>query len=93
MRTTEHVEYLLRQGKKPEELVELGLPKSVVTSVRRRLRDEKAALQTTAPAVVAQQENSQAQRPESPRQVELVPHKVRSGEGVLQKGGETAVSP
>ena len=44
MKVTEHVELLLRQGRKPKELVELGFPKQVVTRVRRRLK-EKAALQ------------------------------------------------
>ena len=43
MKVTQHVEHLLRQGKKPEELVELGFPKQVVTMVRRQLREEKAA--------------------------------------------------
>lgn len=39
MKVTEHVEHLLRQGKKPNELVELGFPRQVVTRVRRRLRE------------------------------------------------------
>jgi len=41
MKTTEHIEYLLRQGKKPKELQELGFPKRVITRVSRRLRQEK----------------------------------------------------
>lgn len=41
MKVTEHVEYLLRQGRNPRELVELGFPKSVITRVRRRLKQEK----------------------------------------------------
>lgn len=41
MRVTEHVEHLLRQGKKPKELLALGFPKQVITRVRRRLREEK----------------------------------------------------
>jgi len=41
MKITEHVEHLLRQGRKPKELIELGFPKSVVTRVRRQLREEK----------------------------------------------------
>ena len=41
MRVTEHVAHLLRQGRKPKELIELGFPKRVVTRVRRQLRDEK----------------------------------------------------
>jgi ribosomal protein S27AE len=35
------VEYLLRQGREPKELVELGFPKSVITRVRRQLKQEK----------------------------------------------------
>ena len=49
MKVTEHVEHLLRQGRKPKELIELGFPKSVVTRVRRQLREEKAAPQTKVP--------------------------------------------
>ena len=37
MKVTEHVERLLRQGRKPKELIELGFPKSVVTRVRRQM--------------------------------------------------------
>lgn len=43
MKTTAHVERLLRQGKKPKELLALGFPKRVVTMVRRRLREEKSS--------------------------------------------------
>lgn len=43
MKTIEHIEFLLRQGRKPKELVELGFPKHLVTRVRRRLKEEKAA--------------------------------------------------
>ncbi len=45
MKTTEHVEHLLRQDRKPKELIELGFPKSVVTRVRRQLRKETEASQ------------------------------------------------
>lgn len=43
MKVTEHVEHLLRQGRRPKELLELGFPKQIVTKVRRRLREEKKA--------------------------------------------------
>ena len=46
MKVTEHVERLLRQGKKPKELVELGFPKRVVTRVHRQLRKEKTTVQS-----------------------------------------------
>lgn len=45
MKSAEHVEYLLRQGRKPRELVELGFPKRVITRVRRQLKQEKIASQ------------------------------------------------
>ena len=45
MKLAEHVEYLLRQGKKPKELVELGFSKRIITRVRRQLREEKRASQ------------------------------------------------
>ena len=46
MKVTKHVEHLLRQGRKPKELIELGFPKSVVTKVHRQLREEKAVPQS-----------------------------------------------
>jgi len=45
MKQTEHIEKLLRQGRNPKELVELGFAKSVVTRVRRRLAEEKTGVQ------------------------------------------------
>ena len=56
MKVTEHVEHLLKQGRKPKELVESGFPKSVVTRVRRQLGKEKAAPQTKVPGGTAQAE-------------------------------------
>jgi hypothetical protein len=41
MKVTEHVEQLLRQGRKRKELIEFGFPKRVVTRVYRKLKDEK----------------------------------------------------
>ncbi|MBL7166808.1 MAG: hypothetical protein ISS55_10035 [Dehalococcoidales bacterium] len=52
MKTTEHVECLLRQGRKPKELVELGFPKQVVTRVRRQLREEREPRKVTAKKVI-----------------------------------------
>jgi len=49
MKVTRHVEYLLRQGRKPKELVEFGFPKLVVTRVHKKLRKEKAALKGKVP--------------------------------------------
>ena len=41
MKVTEHVESLLRQRRKPKELIQLGFPASVVTRVRRKLKKEE----------------------------------------------------
>lgn len=49
MKVIKHVEQLLRHGKKPKELVELGFPKSVATRVRRQLRGEKAITRARIP--------------------------------------------
>ena len=49
MKVTNHVEKLLRQGRKPKELIELGFLKSVVTRVYRQLREEKATSQKKKP--------------------------------------------
>jgi len=55
MKMSKHVEKLLREGRNPKELVELGFPKSVITRVRRQLKKEKACQAsevTTGEAVV-----------------------------------------
>jgi len=57
MKVTEHVEHLLRQGRRVKEVVELGFPKSVDTKVRRQLRKEKATRQTKVPEGTAQAES------------------------------------
>ena len=54
MKVGEHVERLIRQGKKTKELIELGFSKKVITRVRRQLRKEKALLQAKSSAETAQ---------------------------------------
>jgi len=46
MKVTEHIEQLLKQGRKPKELIELGFPKRVVTRVRRQLREKETVPQS-----------------------------------------------
>ena len=53
MRVTEHVELLLRQGRKTKELLDLGFPKAVITRVRRRLRNEGLSPRTRTSKVQA----------------------------------------
>ena len=43
MKVTEHIEYRLRQGRKPKELLALGFPKQTVTRVRRQIEQGKTA--------------------------------------------------
>jgi hypothetical protein len=85
MKVTEHVEHLLRQGWKPTELVELGFPKSVVTRVRRQLRDEKAAqgagTGTAAPRGVGSAQPSAV----SPKTMTAVDQRLASLEGEIDK--------
>ena len=78
MKTTKHVERLLRQGRKPRELLALGFPKSVVTRVRRRLREEKAALEGKVPKQLAPAGTKLATSPESPETIATIWQKVQS---------------
>jgi DNA-directed RNA polymerase subunit RPC12/RpoP len=48
MKATEHIENLLRQGRKPKELIELGFLKTTVTRVYRKLRKEGSIKMTEA---------------------------------------------
>lgn len=87
MKATKHVEHLLRQGRKPKELVELGFSKSVVTKVRKQLSKEKAGLQTKMPKGVVEAEN----RPEplaSATEMARTQSRPVSAEGEPQKVGK-----
>jgi hypothetical protein len=85
MKVTEHVEQLLRQGRKSRELVELGFPKLVVTRVRRQLRKEKTAVQTKVPEVAPQAETQLQTPPELPETIATIWQKVQSMASDLQK--------
>ena len=92
MKVTEHVEHLLRQGRKPKELIEFGFPKSVVTKVRRQLREKKAAADTKAPGVMAQAETHVQSLPESPEKMAALWQKLQSMARDLQKVDSLAES-
>jgi len=85
MKVTEHVEHLLRQGRKPKELIELGFPKSVVTRVRRQLREEKAVPQIKVPEGTDQAETHVQTPVESPGKMAVIQRKLQSVESDLQK--------
>ena len=85
MKVTKHVEKLLRQGQKPKELIELGFSKSVVTRVRRQLREEKATLQKKEPERASQGEIQLQTTPESPETLATIWQKVQSIADDLQR--------
>jgi len=85
VKVTEHVEHLLRQGRKPKELVELGFPKSVVTKVRRQLREGKATPRTKVPEGTAQPESHLQTLAVSPDQMAIIQRKVQSMADDLQR--------
>ena len=85
MKMMEHVEHLLRQGRKPKELVELGFPKQIVTRVRRRLRQEKVVLEGKVQKGMAQPESGLQSLAESPEQMAVIQQKLRAMETGLQK--------
>ncbi len=92
MKVTEHVEHLLRQGRKPKELIELGFPKSVVTRVRRQLREKKATPQTEVLEAATQAQTHVQSLLESPEKVAAVWQKLQSMANDLQRI-ETLVKP
>jgi len=85
MKVSKHVEQLLRQGRKPKELVQLGFPKSVVTRVRRQLREEKAASQKKETTGTPQTESQIQTAPESPDKNATIWQKVQSMANDLQR--------
>jgi len=85
MKTTKHVEQLLRQGHKPKELIELGFPKQVVTRARRQLRKEKAAPLTKVPKGTAQAERHHQTSVELPEKMAVMEQKLQSVESDLRK--------
>jgi len=85
MKVTEHVEQLLRQGRKPKELVELGFPKSVVTRVRRQMRQEKAPVRQKVPKGKADAKTRSQASAASPVEMAPIQQRLASLESALQK--------
>lgn len=85
MKVTEHVEYLLRQGRKPAELVELGFPKPVVSRVRRQLRNEKTALQPKTTKGMPKANSRPQPSATSPVEVTPIEQKLASLESQTQE--------
>jgi hypothetical protein len=85
MKVREHVENLLRKGRKPRERVELGFPKSVVTRVRGQLTEAKATPRAEMPQRVAQAERYLQTLAQLPEQVAAMQQKLWTLEGEPQK--------
>lgn len=85
MKATEHVKYLLKQGRSPKELVELGFPKSVVTRARRRLKEEKTALQPKTPKGRAEAKSRSQPSVTSPTEIEPIQQKLAYLESEIQR--------
>ena len=85
MKTTKHVEQLLRQGRNPKELVKLGFPKSVVTRVRRQLKDEKAGQGPKVAKGRAEVESHPEPSAVSPDQMAVIQQKLQSMANELEK--------
>ena len=85
MKATEHVEYLLRQGRKSKELLELGFSKSVITRVRGQLKEEKAAARTMAPKGRTQAKSLPQPSMTSPTEMEPIQQKLAYLESEIQK--------
>jgi hypothetical protein len=85
MKVSEHVEQLLRQGRKPKELVELGFSKQVVSRVRRRLREEKRASQPRTGKSKGKGESRCQSTVALPAETALVAPKLGSLESKIQQ--------
>jgi len=85
MKVTTHVDYLLRQGRSPKELVELVFPKSVFTRVRRQLREEKTAFQPKATKDRHEARSRSQPSVTSPAEMASIQQKLASLEGTIQE--------
>jgi hypothetical protein len=84
MKVTQHVEHLLRQGRDPQELVELGFPKSVVTKVRRQLREEKRAGHARATKAMSREKGHAVAPAVSADNMVAIPERLSSMESSLK---------
>jgi len=98
VRVTKHIEQLLRQGRKPKELIDLGFAKATVTREYRRLKEEKTTLKAKTPEGTAQAEAPLPTLPESPETIATIWQKVqpmandlRRIDGVIQALSEVLI--
>jgi predicted nuclease with TOPRIM domain len=87
MKVTQHIEQLLRQGRKPRELIDLGFAKSAVTRVYRRLKREKAAIEAKTPEGTKQTECHPESAVELTEKIVAIQQRLDSVEKELQRLG------
>jgi hypothetical protein len=85
VKVTKHIEQLLRQGRKPKELIDLGFAKATVTREYRRLKEEKTTIKAKTPEGTAQAETPLSTLPESPETIAAIWQKVQSMANDLQR--------
>jgi hypothetical protein len=82
MKIIEHVKQLLKQGRKPKELIEFGFEKRTVTIAQRQLRKEKKASPPKTQKGEIRESQSQSA---PPTETALVPPEPGSLEGRIQQ--------
>jgi len=85
MKVTEHIEYLLRQGRKPKELLALGFPKQTVTRVRRQIEQGKTAKKGGIQRSKSIDGNHTQQSPSSNEEVTSESHRLEAVERYLKE--------
>jgi hypothetical protein len=85
MKVTEHVEKLLRQGRKPRQLIKLGFSKTVVTKVHNQLRKEKAIVDGERSKTTTQAGGHLQAPAGSPEKMTVIQQKLQSVEREPQK--------
>lgn len=85
MKTAKHIEHLLRQGKKPKELVELGFPKQTVTRVRRQLEQGPRAIKSELQRKESLDGSQPQPSPPSEGEVPIAPQKLEAIERYLKE--------
>lgn len=88
MKVTQQVENLIRQGRSPKELLELGFSKRAVTTVRRRMREEKAAQRIDAAKGQQGTKTQPGASTVAPEELVLIQKKLATLENDLQRAND-----
>jgi hypothetical protein len=86
MKVIEHVERLLRQGRKPKELVEMGFSKRVITRVRRQIKKDKADSQEKVAKETSKIKSRSRTKLQQKEKTPATMYKTSRGEPYIQEG-------